>query len=110
MDDFGVLFINVWQFIGEGKYKTTDTYLELTYRKVFRHIIMPNTEGKYVSAPMVMLLSPTGEYEGDPAADPPEGGWVLTGVFCGIIVQPPNGPPTPLPIGPISYLTRYIER
>ena len=117
---FGVWFINVWWFMGEGKYKTTDTDLDLTYRNLFQ-ITMPNTEGKYVSAPMLMFLSPTAEYclfdpgtippgQNNPVLTNPEWhAWVLTAALCGIIVQPPIGPETELPIGPLSYLTRYIE-
>ena len=111
---FGVWFINVWQFIGEGKYKTTDTDLYLTYRNWFP-ITMPNTEGKFVPAPMLMLLSPTAEYcVEDPGTYPPGtypeifihpgGAWVLTAVLCGIMVGPPTDP-VELPIGPISSLT-----
>ena len=111
-------FINVSFFMGEGKYRTSDTELSLTYRNWFP-ITMPNTEGKYVSAPMIMLLSTTGEYykpdpsnplnpESIPWDEEPkilEHRWVLTGVLCGIWI----GPDTQLPIGPVSNLTRYIE-
>ena len=111
---FQVYFINVWFVMGEGVFKTTDTNYPLTYRNIF-DITMPNTEGKFVSAPMVMLLSSTGEYyeydpsvispgENNPVKTLPGGGWVLPAVLCGIIVQTPVGP-TELPIGPISYLT-----
>jgi len=116
-----VWFINVWQFMGEGMFKTTDTDLDLTYRNLFP-ITMPNTEGEYVAAPMLMLLSPTAEYyevdpedplnpETIPWDEPPkiwEQGWVLAAVLCGIMVETPMGP-MELPIGPVSYLTRYIE-
>jgi hypothetical protein len=112
---FQVYFINVWFIMGEGVFKTTDTDYPITYRNWFP-ITMPNTEGKFVSAPMVMLLSPTGEYcvddpsvippgENNPVETLPGGGWVLPAVLCGIIIQTPDGP-TPLPIGPISYLTK----
>jgi hypothetical protein len=98
---FGVNFINVWFFLGEGKYRTTDTDLDLTYRNLF-DITMPNTGGKYESVPMLMFLSPTGEYEG---GETPIGGWVLTAVLCGIMVETPMGE-LELPIGPLSYLTK----
>lgn len=118
---FNVWFINVWLVIGDGKYKTTDTDFDLTYRNWF-DITMPNTGGKYVSRPMLMMLSPTAEYyEPDPTdpmnpatipwGEPPETlekGWVLAAVLCGIMVPTPMGP-VELPIGPISYLTRSIE-
>ena len=113
---FEVWFINVWLFMGEGMYKTTDTDYPLTYRNWFS-ITMPNTEGKFVPSPIVMLLSPTAEYCSlDPGATPPGQynpilinpewhAWVLTAVLCGIIVETPMGPEE-LPIGPLSYLTK----
>jgi hypothetical protein len=112
---FQVWFINVWLALGEGIYKTTDTDLDLIYRTVFP-ITMPNTEGQYVSAPMLMMLSTTAEYcVYDPTVIPPgpenpvetlpEGEWALVGVLCGIIVQTPFGP-VELPIGPAAFLTR----
>ena len=113
---FGFWFINVWQVVGQGVFKTTDTNLDLTYRNWF-DITMPNTEGKYIEAPMVMLLSHTAEYcLNDPGIYTPgtdenpintlsDGGWVLVGVLCGIIVETPFGL-TELPIGPASYFTK----
>lgn len=107
---FQVWFINVWFVMGEGMYKTTDTDLDLIYRRSFP-ITMPNTEGKYVSAPMIMMLSPTAEYcLEDPSTNPevfihPGGPWALVGVLCGIIVETPWGP-VELPIGPAAFLTR----
>ncbi len=116
---FQVWFINVWLVMGEGVFKTTDTNYPITYRNWFP-ITMPNTEGKFVPAPMLMLLSPTAEYciydpeedlpgsDTNPVETLPGGAWVLTAVLCGIIVQTPDGP-TQLPIGPISYLTKSWE-
>ncbi|MFW9828795.1 MAG: hypothetical protein ACFFEY_14485 [Candidatus Thorarchaeota archaeon] len=116
---FGVWFINVWWFMGMGVYKTTDTNYDIIYRNWFP-ITLPNTEGKYVSVPILMFMSLTGEYcLQDPGAYTPgtsnnpvyimeQGGWALTGVLCGIIVQTPFGP-TELPIGPASFLTKYLE-
>lgn len=113
---FQVWFINVWFVMGQGIFKTTDTDLDLIYRNWFP-ITMPNTEGEYVQAPMIMLLSPTAEYcLLDPTTNPPGPdnpvltnpewhAWVLTAVLCGIIVETPMDP-TELPIGPVSYLTK----
>ena len=111
---FGVWFINVWLVMGEGMFKTTDTDLDLTYRNWFS-ITMPNTEGKFVPAPILMLLSPTAEYcVEDPGTYPPGTypeifihpgrAWVLTAVLCGIMVVTPLGE-VELPIGPVSSLT-----
>ena len=102
--------------MGEGMFKTTDTDYPLTYRNWFP-ITMPNTEGKFVPAPMLMLLSPTAEYclldpsttlpgSDNPVLTNPEWhAWVLTAVLCGIIVETQTGP-MELPIGPMSYLTK----
>lgn len=115
---FNVWFINVWLFKGMGVFKTSDTDYDLVYRNWFP-ITMPNTESKFVEAPIIMLLSPTAEYcLEDPNTYPPGeypeifilpgGAWVLPAVLCGIIVETPAGP-MELPIGPVSYLTRFIE-
>jgi hypothetical protein len=118
---FNVWFINVWQYIGGGMFRTTDTDLDLIYRNFPFPITMPNTEGEFVEAPIVILLSATGEYyEPDPTdpmnpatipwGEPPKimEGWVLAAVLCGIIIETPMGP-MELPIGPVSYLTSFIE-
>lgn len=113
---FNVWFINVWWVMGEGIVKTSDTDLEVFFRKSLP-ITMPNTEGKYVSAPILMFLSPTAEYcLEDPGTYPPgtyppvyvlpEGGWVLAAVIWE--VETPLGP-MELPVGPFSYLTKYVE-
>jgi len=113
---FEVYFINVWLVMGEGKFKTTDTNFEVFFRNSL-DITMPNTEGKYISAQILMLLSPTAEYcEEDPAIYPPGSdenpihkdmeGWVLAAVMWDVF-----GPMfDPLPIGPVSYLTKYVEK
>jgi len=115
---FDVWFINVWWVMGEGMVKTTDTYCQVFFRNLFP-ITMPNTEGKYVSAPILMFLSPTAEYcLEDPGTYTPgspenpinileQGGWVLAAVIWE--VETPIGP-MELPIGPISYLTKYMEK
>ncbi len=118
---FGVWFINVWQVLGEGVFKTTDNNYPLTYRNII-YITMPNTEGKFVSAPMLMLLSPTAEYyEADPN-DPMNpatipwdeeplvldgGGWVLPAVLWNVSIPMDVGFGNGIfPVGPISYLTK----
>jgi len=118
---FGVWYINVWLFMGEGKLKTTDINYPLTYRNVF-YFSMPNTEGKFVPTPMIMLLSPSGEYyEADPT-DPmnPEtipwgedplvmdgGGWVLVAALWDVGIPMNVGFGDGIfPVGPISYFTR----
>lgn len=114
---FNVWFINVWWVMGEGMVKTTDTDFEVFFRNSFP-ITMPNTEGKYESAQILMFLSPTAEYcLEDPGIYPPgspenpvnileQGGWVLAAVIWE--VETPFGP-MELPVGPISYLTKYME-
>ena len=115
---FEVWFINVSWVMGEGTFKTTDTDFQVFFRNLFP-ITLPNTEGKYVSAPILMFLSPTAEYcLEDPGIYPPgstenpvdileQGAWALATVIWE--VETPMGP-MELPIGPISSLTRYMEK
>ena len=110
---FKVWFINVWQVMGMGKFRTTDANISVYFRDLLT-ITMPNTEGKFVSAPILMLLSPTAEYcLKDPGIYPPgspenpidswDQGWALAAVIWYV---PEIG--QVLPIGPLSYLTRSI--
>ncbi|MFW9972069.1 MAG: hypothetical protein ACFFDF_17905 [Candidatus Odinarchaeota archaeon] len=116
---FQVFFINVWFVMGEGVFKTTDTNYNLLFRRTFP-ITMPNTEGKYVPASMLMFLSTTAEYcEIDPALIPPgeenpvlilpEGGWALAAALwdVGIPMDVGFGYGI-LPIGPVAYFTRTM--
>jgi hypothetical protein len=123
---FKVWFVNVWKVVGWGKVKTTDTFLVEYFRDTL-YIPMPNTGGKYVSAQILMLLSPTAEYydfEFDTATGellpPPldeepeileQGGWVLAAVIWdyGIPMDAGYGLGM-LPVGPVSYLTKYVEK
>ena len=113
---FNVWFINVWWVMGEGLVKTTDSDIVVFFRNLLP-ITMPNTEGKYESAQILMFLSFTGEYcledpgTYSPGTYPPvfilpEGGWALAAVIWE--VETPIGPMV-LPVGPISYLTKSIE-
>ena len=101
-------------------FKTPDTDFDVLFRKVFP-ITMPNTGGKYESAPILMLLSPTAEYYLlDPVTNPPgidnpvyilpEGGWVLAAVIwdVGIPIIEAGFGPGMFPVGPVSYLTKYM--
>jgi len=113
---FNIWWINVWWVMGEGRVKTSDTDIDVFFRNTLP-ITMPNTEGKYVSASILMYLSFTGEYcLEDPSTYPPgtyppvfvmpEGGWALAAVIWE--VETPIGPMV-LPVGPVSYLTKYVE-
>jgi hypothetical protein len=120
---FNVWFINVWLFMGEGKFKTTDTNYPLTYRNIF-YFTMPNTEGEFVSTPMLMLLCPLGQYyEVDPNdpmnpatipwdEDPlvmNEGGWVLVAALWNVGIPMDVGFGDGIfPVGPISYFTKTL--
>jgi hypothetical protein len=107
---FKVWFINVWQVMGEGIFRTTDTNIQVYFRDLFT-ITMPNTGGIFVSAQILMLISPTGEYRnGDPINGPTgpveiweDGGWALVAVIWYV---PEIG--DVFPIGPISSLTISI--
>jgi hypothetical protein len=117
---FNIWWINVWWFMGEGKFKSSDTDFDVFFRNLPFKITMPNTEGKYVSAEILMFLSPTAEYyEVDPE-DPLnpdtipwdeqpkiwEQRWALAAVMWDVAPQLGIGK---LPVGPVSYLTKYIE-
>jgi len=121
---FNVWFINVWWVMGEGKVKTTDTDFQILFRNSLP-LTLPNTEGKWVSASVFMWFNPTKEYyeaefdgEGNllppPLNDAPlimeEEIWVLAGVFwdTGIPMDFGFGVGI-LPIGPVSYMTKYME-
>ena len=117
---FNVWFINVWWVMGEGLVKTTDTDFPVFFRNSFP-ITMPNTGGKYVSAQILMFLSPTAEFcLLDPGTYPPgtdnpvdilpEGGWVLAAVIwdVGIPIIEVGFGPGMFPVGPFSYLTKYM--
>ena len=118
---FNYWFINVWLFMGEGKLKTTDINCPLTYRNIF-YFTLPNTEGKFVSTPMLMLLSPSGQYyEADPTdpmnpatipwdEDPlvmDEGGWVLVAALWNVSIPMNVGFGNGIfPVGPASFFTK----
>ncbi|MHA2038831.1 MAG: hypothetical protein ACW98X_20555 [Promethearchaeota archaeon] len=114
---FNVWFINVWWVMGEGMVKTTDTDFDVFFRNSFP-ITMPNTEGKYVLAPILMFISPTAEYcLKDPGEYTPgtlenpidileQGPWALAAVIWE--VDTPMGS-MELPVGPVCSLTKYTE-
>ncbi len=91
-------WINLWVVMGEGKLKTTDTFLDIEYRG--GTITLPNTGGHYVSTyTLAMLVSHYGEYV---LGDDPEvfiweqGGWAYAGLY---------GMP-----GGVTYLTKYMDK
>ena len=103
---FKVWFINVWLVQGMGKFRTSDTDITVYFRDLFT-IPMPNTEGKWVSKPIVMAISHTAEYRNGTMAEPigpigiwEQGGWILAAVVWDYPL-----PIGPFPIGPISSLT-----
>ncbi len=110
---FEVYFINVSWVMGEGVVKTSDTELTQFFRTLFP-ITLPNTEGKYVSAPILMFISPTAEYcFEDPGVYRPgtlenpinileQGPWALAAVIWE--VNTPMGL-MELPVGPLCPLT-----
>ncbi|MFX1327273.1 MAG: hypothetical protein ACFE91_03910 [Promethearchaeota archaeon] len=114
---FKVWFINVSWVMGEGRVKTSDTEISEIFRTLFP-IILPNTEGKYVSAPILMFISPTAEYcLKDPGEYTPgtsenpidileQGPWALAAVIWE--VDTPMGS-MELPVGPVCSLTKYME-
>ena len=98
----GVTWINLWFVMGQGRAKTTDVLIEnFEYRGNL--ITLPNTEGKFVPFPIVMLVSPEGQYVGGVW---PEGGWAYAGVV--LEFDPLSGMPVKL-FGGITWLTKYVE-
>jgi hypothetical protein len=84
-----VMWTNLWYVFGAGKVKTTEP-ISIEYRGNF--ITLPNTEGKYITMPIAMVVSPEGDYVGGVW---PEGGWAFAG-FPGYF-------------GGITLLTKYLE-
>ena len=109
---FKVWFVNVWQVMGQGKFRTTGTSPQVYFRDLFT-ITMPNTGGEVASAQIVVLLSPTAEYrEGDPINGPTgpvkiweQGKWALAAVIWYVPEIDDY-----MPIGPISDMTIFIGR
>jgi len=110
----GVRWVNLWLVNGEGMIKTTDVVIEdFEYRGQL--ITLPNTEGKYVPANVLMMVSPKGDYEvwiegywldgvwieGYWVEGSWGGGWVLAGImgFDGIEM-----------FGGVTSLTKYMEK
>jgi len=107
---FKVWFINVWLVQGMGKFRTSDTDITVYFRDLFT-IPMPNTEGKFVSKPIVMLLSHTAEYceknttiyaPGSP--ENPIFKWSVRWALAAVAWYYPEIGEL-LPIGPLSSLT-----
>ncbi|MGC9779479.1 MAG: hypothetical protein HZR80_09585 [Candidatus Heimdallarchaeota archaeon] len=70
-----VYWTDIWYIIGIGKIKTSDATITLDYRG--STITLPNTEGQYISATIVMAVSPYGEYVGGVWEDGP---WAWAGI------------------------------
>jgi hypothetical protein len=98
-----VWWLNLWLIIGEGKLRTTDIHIEnFEYRGEI--ITLPNTGGKYVNAPINMMVSPNGDYTFEfpnGAIDGSAGGWAWAGImgFDGIEM-----------FGGVTFLTKYMEK
>jgi len=96
-----VTWINLWFIIGEGKLKTTDTFIGIEYRG--QTITLPNTGGQYIPFFIFMMVNPKGEYV---LEDPnevfiwPQGGWATAGIMIGGIPS----------LGVVTYLTKYMEK
>ncbi|MHA1390333.1 MAG: hypothetical protein ACTSR9_18095 [Candidatus Thorarchaeota archaeon] len=71
-----VVWTNLWLVMGVGELRTTDIDIEMEYRGNL--ITLPNTGGQYITMPLVMLVSPDGEYAGGVWE---EGGWAAAGIM-----------------------------
>ena len=85
-----VIWTDLWLVSGLGELKTMNTDITIDYRG--STITLPNTGGKYIQSPIMLVISPYGEYVGGVYEG---GGWVLAGI--------PG-------FGGVTYLTKYIER
>jgi len=65
---------------------------------------LPNTEGKYIPATIVMSVSPNGEYRKWVEGVWEDGGWAYAGVVIGMV----NG--NPQLFGGVTSLTKYMEK
>ncbi|NVM16181.1 MAG: hypothetical protein HWN80_00590 [Candidatus Lokiarchaeota archaeon] len=100
----GVTWINLWFVTGVGMIKTTDAEdLEIIYRH--KPITLPNTEGKWCPATVLMMVSPYGDFK----IPIPDGGffygnagfgWAYAGImdFNGLEM-----------FGGVTALTKYME-
>lgn len=73
-----VMWVNVWAVMGIGMIKTTDTDLQIEYRG--GTLTLPNTEGEYETATIMMLVSPNGEIEIPNGENLEVGGWAFAGI------------------------------
>jgi hypothetical protein len=90
----GVTWINLWFIMGVGEIKTSDSVItDFPYRGQI--ITLPNTDGEYVPANIMIFLSQEGEHT---TGFWPQGGWAYGG-----IMQPTGN------FGGITYLTKYVE-
>ena len=90
----GVTWTNLWLVMGEGKLKTTDIDLEIVHRH--ETIILPNTEGKYIPAYIIMMVNPNGDNEEEEDWE----GWAFAGFMVNFIPV----------FGGVTYLTKYMEK
>ena len=84
-----VIWTDLWLVSGLGELKTMNTDITIDYRG--STIALPNTGGKYIQSPIMLVISPYGEYVGGVYEG---GGWALAGI--------PG-------FGGVTYLKKYIE-
>lgn len=95
-----VKWLDLWIVVGMGKVKTTDIDIEVNYRGSI--ITLLNTEGKYMTMPIVFVVSPEGRYFKDGLIYWwPEGGWAFAGIFDFFTMK--------AKFGGITYLTKYLD-
>jgi hypothetical protein len=91
--------------VGMGKVKAISTVTMINYRG--EPISAPNTGGKYVTLPILMMVSLDGKYS-DTEAGPIVGyfgGWAL----AGLVTEMVGGMPTKF-VGGIAYLTNWLDK
>jgi len=95
-----------YMVFGVGKVKATSTVAEIDYR-LEETVPAPDTGGKYVLAPILMMVSLDGKYTLVEAPDEFlfAGGWGLAGLVTEIV----GGMPSKF-VGGIAWLTNYLDK
>ena len=102
---------NFYFVLGVGKVKVTTTQSTIVYREETIETEAFDTGGKYVTLPIMMMVSLDGQYSDPEQTGPIElwdnGGWALAGVVTEWVI------PGVLPakfVGGIAYLTNYLDK
>ncbi len=95
-----------YMVFGVGKVKATSTVDTISYR-LGETVPAPNTGGKYLTLPILMMVSLDGKYSDTETGtiEGYAGGWGLAGLVTEIV----GGMPTKF-VGGIAWLTNYLDK